>query len=85
MSSCGTSEIVSRGKCQNGKQRSRCRADSSANKAIVYGVYAYVSSFIFVRIFKPYEDEIRKREGYAAEAEGRNKEKEDNREIVENE
>jgi uncharacterized membrane protein YesL len=46
---------------------------------IVYGVYAYVSSFIFVRIFKPYEDEIRKREGYAAEAEGRNKEKEENK------
>jgi uncharacterized membrane protein YesL len=35
---------------------------------LAYGVYAYCSCYIFVRIFKPYEDAIRKKQGLQEEA-----------------
>jgi uncharacterized membrane protein YesL len=35
---------------------------------LAYGVYAYCSCYIFVRIFKPYEDAIRKKQGQQEEA-----------------
>jgi hypothetical protein len=34
---------------------------------LAYGVYAYCSCYIFVRIFKPYEDAIRKKQGQQEE------------------